>query len=437
MIESNKLLEKDEPLEVLNTINIDENINNKNNIRLSKKTSTKMNFDTHISISFSNILNSDCILLNNKSKTFYQYNSIPSNIFPDNINSYDKIYGYNIHSINQLEIKKFVEKKKNENNNNNNNVGQSQIKYIIFLINSSSRIISDIYKIEICESFSFMIIIDKMNKIYLYDFNTFNLIKYIDFSTIFNLKLKYISICPYTGEFIIGTKRNIALMNINGVFLSQLNDINSNINSCFITLIPTTQSDLYLFTGHDDGTLIISKLIINNFDNFNSKGLVKTQDKIKEENEKRIKCIRDCYIESYINKDNDYKKYIDTNNLPLLFDTVIKIKCSQNPLKFIKITEDLTEMVCIDSNNQLIYLSYTEFFNNKNKNKDKKNLKECPMCKSPISSSKILCYLCGKKLCSKCKIEEIIAEFSFKTKKAICEDCLQLMNSTNKLLYDF
>ena len=276
-----------------------------------------------------------------------------------------------------------------------------------------------------------------MNKIYLYDFNTFNLIKYIDFSTIFNLKLKHISICPYTGEFIVGTKRNIALMNINGVFLSQLSDIKSNINSCFITLIPTTQSDLYLFTGHDDGNLFISKLVMNNFDNYNSKSLVKTQEKIKEENEKRIKCIRNCYIESYTSKDNDYKKYIDANNLPLLFDTVIKIKCSQNPLKFIKITEDLTEMICIDNNNQLIYLSYTEFFNNKNKNKDKKNLKECPMCKSAISSSKILCYLCGKKLCSKCKIEEIIAEYSFKTKKAICEDCLQLMNSTNKLLYDF
>ena len=80
-VEKNKFLEKDEPeaIEVLNTINVDENINNNNNIKISKKTSNKMSFDTHISISFSNILNSDCILLNNKSKTFYQYNSIPSN----------------------------------------------------------------------------------------------------------------------------------------------------------------------------------------------------------------------------------------------------------------------------------------------------------------------------------------------------------------------
>ena len=407
-------------------------ISDSNNIKINKK-SNKIIFDTHITISFSNILNSDCILLNKKTKKFYQYNSIPSNIYQDNLSCYDKIFGYYIHSINQSEIKKFT---KNTNENNKSNF---QKKYIIFLLNSSSRILSDIYKIEICESFSFMIVIDKMNKVYLYDFNSFNIIKFMDFSTIFNLKLKYISICPYTGDFIVATKRNVALMNINGVFLSQKSDIKSNINSCFISLIPTTQSDLYLFTGHEDGNIIIAKIIINNTNNYNLKISSKTIGQLTEDNEKRLKCVRNVYIDSYTNKDNNYKKYSDINNLPLIFDNLIKIKCSQNPLKFIKLTEDLTEMICIDNNNQLIYLNYKEFFNikNKNKDKDKKNLKECPMCKSAISSSKILCYLCGKKLCSKCKIEEIIAEFSFKTKKAICEDCLQLMNSTNKLLYDF
>ena len=428
------ILETKNSIEMLNTINYDndKSISNNDNYKVCKK-SSKISFDSHITISFSNIINSDCILLNNKSKKFYQYNSVSSSINKDLPNSYDKIFEYHIHSINQSEIKQFS-KKKNENNNKDN-----QIKYIIFLVNSSSRIISDIYRIEICESFSFMVIIDKLNKIYLYDFNSFNLIKYIDFSKIFHRKLKHISICPYTGEFIVATKRNVALMNINGVFLSQSSNIKSNINSCFITLIPTTQSDLYLFTGHEDGDLIISKLIINYFNNFNAKSLSQSQGKIIDESKKRIECVRNVYINSYNNKKQNYNQYIDSNNLPLLFDIVIKIKCSPVGLKFIKLTEDSTEIICIDNNNQIIYLSYKEFFNNKNKNKDKdkKNLKECPMCKSAISSSKILCYLCGKKLCSKCKIEEIIAEFSFKTKKAICEDCLQLMNSTNKLLYDF
>ena len=422
---------------VNNTLNTLNNTNvgilsNRNNLPLNKKPN-KIVFDTHISISFSNILNSDCILLNNKTKKFYQYNSTTTNIFPDNNNNnYDKIFGYHIHCINQSEIKKLF---KNENNKSN----QSKIKYLIFLVNSSSRIISSIYRIEICEAFSFMIVIDIMNKVYLYDFNSFTLLKYIDFSTIFDLRLKHISICPYTGDFVVATKRNVALMNINGVFLSQLSNISSSINSCFITLIPTTQSDLYLFTGHENGDLIISKIIINNFDKYDNKSLQKTKEQLIEQNEKRIQCVRNAYINSYNNKDNNYKNYLDSNNLPLLFDIIIKIKCSINPIKFIKITEDLTEIICTDSNNQIIYLSYKEFFNNKNKTKDKNknNLKECPMCKSAISSSKILCYLCGKKLCSKCKIEEIIAEYSFKTKKAICEDCLQLMNSTNKFLYDF
>ena len=52
--------------------------------------------------------------------------------------------------------------------------------------------------------------------------------------------------------------------------------------------------------------------------------------------------------------------------------------------------EDLTELIYIDDTNQIIYLNYKEFFN---KNKDKKNLKERPMCKSAISSSNILFYL--------------------------------------------
>jgi hypothetical protein len=248
------------------------------------------------------------------------------------------------------------------------------------------------------------------------------------------MKIKYLSICPYTGDFIVGSKKNVTLLNINGVILSQMNNVRSKINSCFITLIPSTQSDIYLFTGHEDGDLIISKLKIN--DTFNIDPNISQKSREKYIKEKRNECVRNAYIDCYNNKDNNYKKYNDVNNLPLIFDIVIKIKCSQNPLKFIKITEDLTEIICIDNSNQLIYLCYKEFFNNKNKNKDKKNLKECPMCKSAISSSKILCYLCGKKLCAKCKIEEIIAEYSFKNKRAICEDCLQSINSTNKFLYD-
>ena len=435
-------------LSVLNTINISNthtNMNislNQSNIKtinntlsnLNKKSSNKIIYDTNVSISFSNILNSDCILLNKKNKKFYQYNSTTINIFQDNLNCHEKIPGYFIHSINQSEIKHLSKMNSLINEGKNNKINQVNKKYFIFLVNSSSRILYGISKIEICESFSLMIITDKMNRVYLYNFTSFDLIKYMDFSTIFNLKIRYLSICPYTGDFIVGSKKNVILLNVNGIILSQMNNVRSKINSCFITLIPSTQSDIYLFTGHEDGDLIISKLKINETLNIDINISQKSREKYIKE--KRNECVRNAYIDCYNNKDNNYKKYNDVNNLPLIFDIVIKIKCSQNPLKFIKITEDLTEIICIDNSNQLIYLCYKEFFNNKNKNKDKKNLKECPMCKSAISSSKILCYLCGKKLCAKCKIEEIIAEYSFKNKRAICEDCLQSINSTNKFLYD-
>ena len=401
--------------EVLFTLN---NTNRDSKVKILEKKSSqnkdKIIFDNHISISFSNILNSDCILLNKKTKKFLQYNGTFNQIFQENVNVIEKIPGYYIHSMNQSDLKK-LSKISNEKNSVNIN-SQINKKYFIFLVNSSSRIINGISLIEICESFSLMIIIDKNNKIYLYDFNSFNLIKYIDFSFVFNSKIKYINICPYTGEFIIGTKRNIVLLNINGVILSKISYYKNKINSCFISLIPNTQNDLYLFTAHEDGNLIISKLKIN----------INDSNEISNNNN-----IRNVYIDSY---NNNYEKYNDMKNLPFIFDSVIKIKCSSNGLKYIKIKEDLTELICIDNTNQIIYLSYKEFFN---KIKDKKYLKECPMCKSAISSSKILCHLCGKKLCYKCKIEEIIPEYSLKNKKPICEDCLQLINSTNKLLYDF
>ena len=403
--------------DILSTINT-----TRNNYKIRIKDKNQINkiiFDNKISVSFSNILNSDCILLNKKNKKFLQYNGSFSQIFKENVNTFDRILGYNIHSMNQSELKK-LSKISNENNNNTvNTENQLNKKYFIFLVNSSSRVLNGISLIEICEAFSLMIIVDKLNKIYLYDFNSLNLTKYIDFSDIINSKIKYINICPYTGEFILGTKRDIVLLNINGVILSKMTSIKNKINSCFISLIPNTQNDLYLFTGHEDGNLLIYKLKINDINkNINN-------------NEQRKQIVRNAYIDSY---KNNYWKYNDINNLPFVFESFIKIKCSMNALKYIKMKEDLTELICIDNTNQIIYLSYKEFFN---KNKDKKNLKECPMCKSAISSSNILCYLCGKKLCSKCKIEEIIPEYSLKNKKAICEDCLQLINSSNKLLYDF
>ena len=393
------------------------NSNDSNKIKILRK--NHVIFNTHLSMSSSNILNSECILLNNKREKFIQYNGVKSEI-NQNSNNKDNIDGYYFHCKNSSELKHLSKRSSSSNDN-------SQKAFVIFLSNSSYKILSEISLIDICDSYSFMIVVDKINRIYLYNFHSFQLLKYIDISKMFSNNIKFSNICPHTGDFIVSSSKNVILMNINGVFLSQMSNFKSKINSCFISVIPMTASDLFLFTGHKDGYLIISKLI----NSFNSE--------INEKNPKKdkIERIKRFYEEAFNNNATNYKKYLNNNNLSLVFDIVSKIYCSQNPLRFIKLTEDLTEIICIDNKNNLIYITYEKYFVNRKENKHKKNLKICPMCKSAISSSKILCHLCGKKLCENCKNEKILPEYSFKSPKAICEDCLQLIKSTNKFLYDF
>ena len=226
---------------------MDKHIGNKNIDKIS--ISNEILFDTHVPISSSNIVNSDCIFINNNMGKFIQYNGFPSSFEDFSINSQNdnnknenspiNIPGYDIYSNN----KKYMSNVINKENHTN-----SLFKhYIIFLINSSSRILSEISLIEICESYSLMLVIDKLNNLYIYDFTSFDLVKYINCSIYFKNKIKFISICPYTGDFILASYYNIVLMSINGVFITQVNNFKSKINHCFITSIYQSNSDLYFF----------------------------------------------------------------------------------------------------------------------------------------------------------------------------------------------
>ena len=405
-----------------NDINIlIKNDNNKEQVKMIVK--NHIIFNPQLSMSQSNILNSECFLLNQKNEKFIQYNSVPNEIYPNSSNEKD-IEGYYCHSKNSSELKHLS--KKSSNNDN------SQKGYVIFLCNSSYNILSEVCLIDICDSYSFMLVVDKMNKLYLYNFNSFQLLRYIDISSMFTNQIKFSSICPYTGDFIVSSSRNVVLMSINGVFLSQINKFQSKISSCFISIIPMTESDLFLFTGHKDGNLIISKLVNS------SNSLMANTSKLNPSNSNEtINPVNKFYHEAYNACENNYNKYLNQNNLTLIFDTVITIDCSDNPIRYIKLKEDLTEIICIDNKNKIIYVTYEKFFIERKEKSNQKNSKNCPMCKSAISSSKILCHLCGKKLCSNCKVEKILPEYSFKNPKAICEECLQFINSTNKMLYDF
>ena len=304
--------------------------------------------------------------------------------------------------------------------------------------------------IEICEPFGFILIIDKENNLYILDLNTFDIVKKIDCNIYFRERIKFISICPITGDFILANNYQIILMTINGVLITKISKIKNKINYCFITMIGN--SDLYLFTAHENGNMMISKLINNLngiiFDENKFENNLLNSNIIFELNNKydpiKIKNISQAYYNAYDTSNNkfskmkEYEKYIeDENNFSLIFDILIEIKCSEFALKYIKLSQDSSNLICIDIKNNIINLNYDDFYLSKQKFKDKKSIIYCNKCKSQITSIKILCQICGKKLCSNCKSEIIIPEISLKHTKPVCDECLQLINKSNQSLYDF
>ena len=430
---------ENEEIEDKNILNNIENILNKKKIN-EHKNYNKILFDTQFPISTSNIINSDCIILNNKNRKFIQYSGYLIN---DNEDSNEnEIPGYDIYHHDNINKNIFVNK---ENLNNS-----LEKHYIIFLVNSLNQIFSEISLIEVCEPFSFILITDKENILYIIDFNTFDLIKKIDCNIYFEERIKFINICPISGDFILSTNSQLILMSINGVFITKKSNFKSKINYCFITSM--YNSDLYLFTAHENGDIMISQLIDNlngiifdenKYENnlLNSEIILQLNNKY---NPMKIENIPKVYYNAYNTNNNkskekkEFENYIkDENNFSLIFDTLIEIKCSDNALKFIKLTKNASNLICIDSKNNLINLNYDEFFISKKKFKDKKNIIYCNKCKNSISSSKIFCQICGKKLCSNCKNEIIIPEISLKYTKPVCDDCSQLINKSNHSLYDF
>ena len=421
-----------------NIINDIENAINKKN-KSNSTSSNKILFDTKIPISTSNIINSDCIILNNTTGKFFQYSGYKLND-KEEINKLNNI-GYDIYYHNN--IKHDFNIKDNINNDLEKN-------YIVFLVNSSNHIYDEISMIEICEPFGFILIIDKENNLYILDLNTFDIVKKIDCNIYFRERIKFISICPITGDFILANNYQIILMTINGVLITKISKIKNKINYCFITMIGN--SDLYLFTAHENGNMMISKLINNLngiiFDENKFQNNLLNSNIIFELNNKydpiKIKNISKAYYNAYNISNNkssevkEYEKYIeDENNFSLIFDILIEIKCSEFALKYIKLSQDSSQLICIDVKNNIINLNYDDFYLSKQKFKDKKSIIYCYKCKNPITSIKILCQICGKKLCSNCKSEIIIPEISLKQTKPVCDECLQLINKSNQSLYEF
>ena len=220
----------------------------------------------------------------------------------------------------------------------------------------------------------------------------------------------------------------------------------------FLFLKRNTKIEKVLFTAHENGNLMISQLINNLngiiFDENKIENKLLSSNAIFELNNKydpiKIKNITQVYYNAYNTSDynslkmKENKEYFeDENNFSLIFDTLIEIKCSEFALKYIKLSQDSSNLICIDIKNNIIILNYDDFFLSKQKYKDKKNIIYCNKCNNPINSCKILCQNCGKKLCINCKIETIIPEISLKYSKPVCDECFQLINKSNQSLYDF
>lgn len=305
------------------------------------------------------------------------------------------------------------------------------IKYYMLKKIVSTKIInSPIMHCSIMESFSTLIIIDITNTLYLFSTSSLTLLHMVPLSFLFTNPIKYINYCPYSGDFTLATQINLALFNINCVILAYLdiqseinNGSNYPINSCLIQSLKSTESDIYLFTGHSNGCVILWKLE-------NQKNEDEFGNKIVSNTEEFIDSYRFRYNTEYYNqkKKNNYKYKIN-------FDKLFMIECKDCPIKMMKLTEDLSGLIVINSEMNLFCLSYEENF--ENTKKKTKQSKTCPQCSAPVGNSKICCVLCTKKLCSYCKIEQKIPECSLKNPKPICEDCLKMISSSNKMLYDF
>jgi hypothetical protein len=121
---------------------------------------------------------------------------------------------------------------------------------------------------------------------------------------------------------------------------------------------------------------------------------------------------------------------------PYSFDIPFEFRSSNNTkVELLKLSGDSSVMISIHENKSLQYWSYTNLFF---KNKVKTESKNCQQCNAKITQqSYSKCASCNKKLCLECKLEDIIPEISLKSKKPVCSDCLSMISSTNKMLYDF
>jgi hypothetical protein len=149
-----------------------------------------------------------------------------------------------------------------------------------------------------------MLVVDKDNHLYIYDFRTFDLIKHINCSIYFKHKIKFISICPYSGDFILASYYKVILMSINGVLITKMSKFRAKINKCFITSI--NNSDL-TEDNFDKSTINKTSINKSTIPNVGFNDFLKKMKPINNENESN-NCKK--VIVSSINKMKNNNNYL-------------------------------------------------------------------------------------------------------------------------------
>ena len=447
---SNKIINKMKLTKIFNKKSQDDKDNksiDQINIKENTGRKTTINYNTFNSNKNINVSLKRTSIITNKNMIFEDDNIIESNINKNEKIKLEKskeqipsISFINL-NIDNISNNYFIFYKNETNIKPKKDFTKGTSYYKLSKIISDNDINSKISLMNICDSFSIIIVIDIFNNIHIKDMYSLKTLHFIPLNKITKSENKILSIkiSNQTGDFIIVIPDKIIFFNINGVIISILDIsediINGNLSPitiCEIKYLKYIESDIILFTGHLNGNIILWKLNLDNKESEIGTDVFMDNNKnsnLKIENEEYLDMYRYCYDDNYLllNK----KKNVKTK---LVFLKLIICDSFENPIKYFKFTEDLIFLV-VDNHNNLYFFEYEEYLDELKKTK--KIIKNCTQCGSSIKNSKIFCQYCNQKLCSKCKIEIEIPELFLKSLKSVCEECAKTISNTNKIFYEF
>ena len=298
--------------------------------------------------------------------------------------------------------------------------------------------------ISLNEHHNVLIALDESNLFYIISLNNnYKLMHISHFLSNTHYKMKEIISLSWNGDFIIYSSYTIYLFSINGIPLCQLNlfekmnEIYSRITCCKAVFL----YDIILFTAHQDGSIIIWKIINKNITE-------KFDERISYVfNRKKSKFFLPEYTYGYNSKHNRFNESkIREYELQRRFEIVGKLNNREEPrtyFNYMKMSFDLDYMILFDNKKNLYVLT----------NKDDDNSK-----KSFHKNKKDRCYNCNKKLLDEGIRPTLIMANTFtgssfdinsyeiltnenennnNADKLICEECKQKLEHTENYLYNY